>query len=74
MQWLPDSLRKDTDMIIDNLFLSNMFSANNPEMIEKYRIEAILTVANDLTIDDHIRNKVAWKRIGINDEHTENLA
>ncbi len=63
----------DIDLIEDNLFLSNMYAANNLDLIRKHKIAAILTVADDVAINESVLSLVKWRRIVVDDHLSANL-
>ena len=62
-------------MIMDNLFISNGATANNPAIIEISGISAILTVVgSEVQMDEKITSKVDWRRIDILDDEEYDIS
>ena len=57
MMWLEQTLGSDMDLIVDNLYLSGIFAANNLETLLDKNISSVLTVGASLTFKHKIRER-----------------
>ncbi len=61
-------IEDDIDLIVENLYISNIDAVNNRSNIEKFGIKAVLTIAGrEVEVKQEIIELVDYKRIEIDD-------